>query len=58
VEEARLNELNSRMESCLSSLAKEQAAYIIANLELSPILTIMAQVRGISHTTFGEYGKE
>jgi hypothetical protein len=44
VPEGRLAELSGRMEVCLTSLAKEQAAYILANLELSPILTILAQV--------------
>jgi hypothetical protein len=44
VAEGRLGELSGRMETCLGSLAGEQAAYILANLELSPILTILAQV--------------
>ena len=47
VEDKRLAELSGGMESCLASLAKEQAAYILANLELSPILTIVTQVRGV-----------
>jgi hypothetical protein len=45
VAEGRLGELSGRMETCLGSLAGEQAAYILANLELSPILTILAQVQ-------------
>ena len=47
VEDKRLAELSGGMESCLASLAKEQAAYILANLELSPILTIITHVRGV-----------
>jgi hypothetical protein len=48
VAEGRLGELSGRMETCLGSLAGEQAAYILANLELSPILTILAQVHQLT----------
>lgn len=43
----RLDELNRRMESCLLELIKEQTGYILINLELSPILSIISKV--LSH---------
>jgi len=45
-DDKRLDELNKRMESCLQELVKEQTGYILLNLELAPILSIIAKNDG------------
>lgn len=43
-DDKRLLELNKRMETCILDLVREQTSYILLNLELVPILTIISQV--------------
>ena len=50
-DDKRLGELNRRMETCIQDLVREQTSYILLNLELAPILSIITQVRQISTFT-------
>ena len=43
-DDKRLQELANRMEACLADLVKEQTVYILMNLELTPILSIISKV--------------
>lgn len=43
-DDKRLLELNKRMETCILDLVREQTSYILLNLELVPILSIISQV--------------
>ena len=53
-DDKRLVELNKRMEGCLEELVKEQTAYILQNLELSPILSIMSKVSDFGTTAIDQ----
>jgi len=45
-DDKRLLELSKRMEACLADLVREQTAYILMNLELTPILSIISKNDG------------
>jgi len=47
-DDKRLVELNKRMDTCLVQLVKEQTTFILMNLELAPILSIISKDDGSS----------